>query len=165
MLPVPVERLSQNALPDAWKNGQTTPLAVSVALAAQNENRPLAWSIIRQAIDAAIASRWLELARVSGAWPCDMAGALAVSLKQPDSGGDGFSPRPPGVYYASAPLEPSAFQDLVEVLPDLIKITAGVPLKFGLSVTRGDGQEIAAATIESVNQRLEQVNAELRVLG
>jgi hypothetical protein len=171
MLPIPVDRLSQNALSNAWKDGQTTPLAMSVALAAQNENRPVPWSIMQQAIDAAIASRWLELAPGSIAWPCDMAGASAVTLKQPASGGGAaesqpgggvYVSRPPGIYHAMATLEPSAFQDLVEVLPDLIKIAAGVSLKFSLSVTLGDGQEIAAATLEKVKELLEHVSAELR---
>jgi hypothetical protein len=43
---------------------------------------------------------------------------------------------------ATATLEPSALQDLVEVLPDLLKIAAGVPLQLRLAVTLGDGQEI-----------------------
>jgi hypothetical protein len=89
---------------------------------------------MRQAIDAAMASRWLELASGSAPWPCEFGGAAAVTLRQPAAGGGvteppsgpGFAPRPPGAYHASAALDPSAFQDLVEVLPDLIKIAAGV---------------------------------------
>jgi hypothetical protein len=169
MLPLTVHQLAQDALPDAWKDGQTTALALSVALAVQN-GRPVPWSIMRQAIDAAITSRWLELAPGSGTWPCEIVGAATVTLKQPTvSGaaepvpGGGYTPRPPGVYHASAALEPSAFQDLVEVLPDLIKIAAGVPLKFNLLVTLGDGQEIPSTTIDSVNQLFEQVNEELRL--
>jgi hypothetical protein len=167
---VPVDRLSQDAIPDAWKDGTTTVLALSLALAAQNNNRPIPWSVMRQAIESAITSRWLELGPDSGAWPGDVAGAAAVSLKAPAARGagepppqGGYVPRPAGIYHASAGLEPSAFQDFAEVLPDLLKITAGVPLKFSLSVTLGDGQEIAPATVDSVNQLLEQVNAELRL--
>jgi len=36
-------------------------------------------------------------------------------------------------------------------------------LKFNLSVTLGDGQEIPSTTIDSVNQLFEQVNDELRL--
>ena len=115
-------------------------------------------------------SRWLELAPGSGIWPCEIAGAATVTLKQPATGGaaeptpkGGYVPKPAGVYHASAMLEPSAFQDLAEMLPDLLKITAGMSLKFNLSVTLSDGQELPAETIESVNQLLEQVTGELRL--
>jgi hypothetical protein len=63
----------------------------------------------------------------------------------------------------SAALDASAFQDLVEVLPDLLKISAGIPLQFHLSVTLGDGQEVSPETVGSVNQLLEQVNTDLRL--
>ena len=167
MLPIPVDRLSQNALPDAWKDGGTTALALSIALAAQNSNLSVPWSILRQAIDAAIAARWLELAPGSARWPCDIAGAAAVTLTQPAPGGAGEplpgEPPPAGVFRATATLEASAFQDLVEVLPDLIKIAAGVPLKFSLSVTLGDGQDVPLAAVNSVNRLLGEVSAELRL--
>jgi hypothetical protein len=132
--------------PEANKPIGATALALSVGLSAQS-GHPVPWSIIRRGIDDAITSRWLELAPGSGTWPCEMAGASAVTLVQPAAGGSaaeppsgGYTPRPQGAYHGSAALEPSAFQDLVEVLPDLIKIAAGVPLKFDLSVTLGDGQ-------------------------
>jgi len=166
MSPITVHQLMQDAVPDAWRDGQTTGLALTVALAAPS-GRPIPWSVMRRAIDDALTSRWLELAPGSGAWPCDMAGAAAITLKPPTGAEEpppgGYAARPQGVYHAAAALEPSAFQDLVEVLPDLIKIAAGVPLKLSLSVTLGDGQEIAPATVDSVNELLEQVNVELRL--
>jgi hypothetical protein len=82
MPPLAVHQLMQDALPEAWKEGQTTALALSVALSGQ-VGRPVPWSVMRQAIEDAIKSRWLETAPGSGAWPCDVAGASAVILKQP----------------------------------------------------------------------------------
>jgi hypothetical protein len=52
---------------------------------------------------------------------------------------------------------------LVEVLPDLLKIAAGVPLQFRLSITLGDSQEVAVATVDTVNRLLGEVNTELRL--
>jgi hypothetical protein len=124
MSPIAVHQLMQDALPNAWKDGQTTALALSVALSAQG-GRPVPWSVMRQAIEDAIKSRWLELVPGSGAWPCDVAGASAVILKQPAAVSEPppgpYTPRPQGIYHASATLEASAFQDLVEVLPDLLR--------------------------------------------
>ena len=68
-----------------------------------------------------------------------------------------------GVYTSSVELDPSNLQDLIEVLPDIIKAAAGVPLQFKLSVTLGDGQEVGSDTIESLNTLLEEVSANLRL--
>ena len=80
--PLAVQRLLQDAVPDAWKAGEATVLALSLALANQ-EGNPLPWAVLRRAVDDAIASRWLETAPGSGAWPCEVAGAAAVSLRPP----------------------------------------------------------------------------------
>ena len=169
MPPLPVDRLMQDAVPDAWKDGQTTALALSVALSAQT-GRPIPWTVLRRAIDDAIKARWLELAPGSGAWPCDMADASAIELKQPAAPGGlaepqpgGYVPKPKGVYMSSAALEPSALQDLVDVLPDIVKAAAGLPLQFQLSVTLGDGQEVGPETVESINKFLEEVSPDLRL--
>ncbi|HET6378725.1 MAG TPA: DUF499 domain-containing protein [Methylocella sp.] len=169
MPPLSVDRLMQDAVPEAWKEGQTTALALSVALAAQTSH-PIPWTVLRRAIDDAIKARWIELSIGSGPWPCDMAGALAVMLKQPSEPSGfserqpvGYAPKPMGVYVSSAALEPSALQDLVDALPDIVTAAAGVPLQFRLSVTLGDGQEIGIETVESINKLLEQIDSDLRL--
>jgi hypothetical protein len=167
MPPLTVHQLTQDGIPEAWRDDQTNVLALSVALSAQS-GHPLPWSVMRRAIADAIASRWLELAPGSSAWPCEMAGAAAVTLKRPASVAEpqppgGYVPRQQGVFRASAAVEPSAFQDLVEVLPDLIKLAAGIPLQFRLCVTLGDGQEVGNETIVAVNKLLGEVSADLRL--
>ena len=171
MGPIPVDQLSQNAVPDAWKDGETTALALSIALAAQNNDRPVPWTIMRQAIEAGITSRWLTLSAESGPWPCDVAGAAGLILKQPAAGGAAeptpreYIPRPKGVYTCSAALEASALQDLIDVLPDVIKTAAGVPLQFHLSITLGNGQEVGSEIVASINKFLENVGSALQLKG
>lgn len=166
LLPVQVCPDGPPEVSNAWKDGQTTALALSVALSTQ-AGRPIPWTVLRRAIEDAIKARWLELAPGSGAWPCDMAGASTVMLKQPAAPGGMAEPihtyRPKGVYTSSAALEPSALQDFVDVLPDVIKAAAGVPLRFQLAVTLGDGQEIGAETVESINRLLVEVSPDLRL--
>ena len=103
MAPLPVQRLLADAVPDAWNSGETTALALSVALAGQ-ERCPVPWTVLRRAIDDAIASSWLEVGPGSGAWPCDVAGAAAVTLRPPA----GFEPKSvsetSGAYTSSAAL-------------------------------------------------------------
>jgi hypothetical protein len=126
--------------------------------------------VLRRAIDDAIKARWIELAPGSGSWPCDMAGASAVILKQPSAPDHvtklppgKYVPKPKGVYTSSAVLEPSALQDLVDVLPDVVKVAAGVPLRFQLQITLGSGDSLSSSTIEEINKLLKTVNPELAV--
>jgi hypothetical protein len=161
MPPLSVDRLMQDAVPEAWKDGQTTALGLSVALSAQT-GRPVPWMVLRRAIDDAIKARWVELAPGSASWPCDMAGAPAVMLTEPPRGE--YVRKPKGVYTSSAVLEPSALQDLVDVLPDVVKVTAGVPLRFQLQITLGGGDSsLSPSTVEEINKLLKTVNPELAV--
>ena len=92
-------------------------------------------------------------------------------LKQPDAARPGEpagsineppgDPKPKGAYSSWAVIEASAFQDLIEVLPDIIKAAAGLPLEFRLNVSLGDNKEVSAETVEIINKLLEQVNPDL----
>jgi hypothetical protein len=167
MPPLSVERLAQESVPEAWKDGQTNALALSVALSA-HAGEPIPWMVLRRAIDDAIKARWVELAPESGPWPCEMVGASAVALKQPAAEGGAAQPqpsgdvsKPKGVYTCSAGLEPPALQDLVDVLPAIVKAAAGAQLRFQLHVSLGDGQPIGSETVMSINKLLEEVSSDL----
>ena len=125
---------------------------------------------MRAAIDAAVESRWLEPAPDSGPWPCDAAGAAAVTLQPPAAPGvpadlpaNDRAMETTGVYASSVALDPSHLQDLVEVLPDVVKAAAGVRLQFRLSVTVGDGGKVDADTVEALNALLREVAPDLRL--
>ncbi len=163
MEPLPVDRLMPDALPDAWKASQPTVLALSVALAGQ-EGCPIPWTVLRRAVDGAIASRWLETAPGSGEWPCEMAGAAAVTLRVPEK----FEPTSvsdqKATYGASATLAPASLQDLVDALPEIVKAAAGVPLEFRLDVKLGEsGKDVDGETVDSVNAMLKDVNPDLHL--
>jgi hypothetical protein len=75
----------------------------------------------------------------------------------------GYVSKPKGVYTSSAALQPAALQDLVDVLPDVVKAAAGVSLRFKLQISLGDGADISSAKVEEINTILESVSPELRV--
>lgn len=169
MAPLLVDQLTQDSVSEAWKDGQTTALALSVALSTKT-GQPVPWTVLRRAIDDSIKARWIELAANSGPLPCEMAAAATVTLRQPAGPGGvaepapgGYVPKPRGVYISSAVLQPSELQDLVDVLPDVVKAAVGVPLRFQLQISLGDGEEINSAKVEEVNKLLESVSPELRV--
>ena len=166
--PLPVQRLMPDAATDAWQDGEANVLALSVALAAQ-EGRSIPWTVLRRAVEDAIASRWLETTPASGAWPCDVGAAGAVSLRPPA----GFDPTsvtsvtPTGVktaagYGSSAVLDPTALQDLVDALPEIVKAAAGLPLEFRLDVTLGASvKDVETSTLASIDELLRGVSPDL----
>ena len=163
MEPLALDRLMPDALPDAWKASETTVLALFSALAVQ-EGHPFPWTVFSRAVADALASRWLETAPGSAQWPCETAGAATVTLRVPDK----FEPisvsdRKP-TYGASASLDPASLQDLVDVLPEVIKAAAGVPLEFRLDVKLGEsGKDVDAETLDSVNGLLKDVSPDLHL--
>ena len=168
MQPLSVDRLTKDIVPEAWKDGRTSALALSAALSMQ-AGAPLPWPILRRAIDDALSARWLALAPDSGSWPCEAAGATAVTLTEPegskpeiDDEGD-FTPVPKGAHTGSAILEPNELQDLVDALPDVVTAAAGIRLQFFVSITLGDGDDVPAESVTSVNEILESINARLRL--
>ena len=163
MAPLMVDQLTQNNVSEAWKDGQTTALTLLAALSTKI-SRPIPWSVLRRAIDDAIKARWIELAASSGPWPCEMAGASTVTLIQPAAVREpiigGNAPKQKGVYMSSADLQPAALQDLVDLLPDVVKAAAGVSLRFRLQVSLGDGEAISSDKLEELNRLLQSVNPE-----
>jgi hypothetical protein len=161
-----VQDLMQDSIPGAWKDGQTTALALSVALSTKT-GQPVPWTVLRRAIDDAIRARWIELAANSGPWPCEMAAASTVILRQPaptiSTSRDTAGAKPRGVYTSSAEIQPNELQDLVEILDDIVKAAVGIPLRFQLQISLGGGEDIDTAKVEAINKLLESVSSQLRV--
>jgi hypothetical protein len=166
MSPLLIDRLNEDAVPEAWNDGQTTAYALSVALSRQT-GHSIPWTVLRNAIDSAIKSRWLELVPGGPVWPCDAANASALILRRPSAPGLGKGrpgdtvPRPTGTYSSTADLEPDALQDLVEVLPDIVRGAAGLPLQFQLTVTLGDGADVRPEVVASINELLQSIKPDL----
>jgi hypothetical protein len=166
MPPISVDQLMQDAVQEAWKGGQTSAIALSAGLSSKL-GYPVPWTVLRRAIDDAIKSRWIEIDGGSGTWPCDMSGAGAIILKQPSKAGVAepqpppYAPKPKGIYFSSAQIQPEELQTLVETLPDILKAVAGVPLKFHIQISLGNGAPIGAEKVEAVNTLLRDVSSEL----
>jgi hypothetical protein len=118
-------------------------MSVGVALS-KKANRNLPWFTVREAIDAAFRARLLDRGPGSAEWPCPYSNASAVSIVVPQAGT--IPVTPPTVASdtrssSAAVLKPNQLQDLVDVLPDLIKATAGHDLVFRLALElKGKGR-------------------------
>ena len=71
-----------DVLMDAWSNGTSTALSISVALS-KKAGKPLPWAPVRDAIDGSIRTRILERTEDSGAWPTDYSNSKNVKLRRP----------------------------------------------------------------------------------
>ncbi|HAM45123.1 MAG TPA: hypothetical protein DCM67_08920 [Propionibacteriaceae bacterium] len=143
--PIPAPDILPENLPDAWKDGTTSALAIATVLS-QKAGHTLPWKTVRDVVQAALQARFLELLPDSGAWPCDFPAAQTVRLKVAEVGkrgaGAGHAERPK-VRIAEADLEVAEFQDLSDALPQLLEIKARthVPIGLRVEVSVGNGKE------------------------
>ena len=158
-------------LPDAWKDGHTTAVGVSVALS-HKSGKTLPWATVREAIDGAIRARMLEKAEDSGPWPCDLSGAQVAKFKVPSgetpppTAPPPTPPTPPiraGVCVAEAELRPNEIQDLADVVGEVVGIAVGHDLKFTLRVELGGDTPPPDDVIEKLNKTLGGISDDLRL--
>jgi hypothetical protein len=161
---IPATQLLPQNLPAAWKDGQTTALALVAALS-QQKGKSLPWGTVKQAITGAFNARFLERTTDLGVWPCDFAAAGAVAIRIPKVEGPGHKAEEPkpGVKVTSAELRPNEVQDLADSVADLTKAAAGHQLRFVVQVELG-GEKMAPDTVVAeVNKVLEKVSAKLKL--
>ncbi len=162
-LPVPkVNELTEEGLPTAWKDKKTTALALSIALATKF-GRPYPWPVLQQAIDDAIRARWIELAEDSGRWPCDSGSASVVKLTVPRDGVIASTPDRPSTPRVT--LNYTDAQELLEVLPSIVKATAGVQLRIHLQIELQADGSVDPEMVRALNKLLAQVTPDLRLPG
>lgn len=159
---IPATALLPQNLPAAWSQSVTTAAAISQALSAVHE-KPLPWSVVRSAIDAAIQSRFLERTPDSGPWPSDWTGAASIRLRVPKEAPP--PPLPPLRKYAEAELESRELQDIADGLGDVLDAGAGLNLRFVLRLELGDGVQTTAEQIARLNEILTKLCAKLRFEG
>ena len=80
--PVAAQELAAEALPGAWRDGQTNGVALTQALS-QSRRTTLPWGLVRDGIRAGVESRWLEIADGSAPVGCPYDQAGQLRLKRP----------------------------------------------------------------------------------
>jgi hypothetical protein len=156
--------LLPGTLADAWRDGKTDALSIAVALS-KKIGKALPWTTVREGLDAAFRARLLD--RVAGGtdWPCDYSRASGVSIAMPQAGAAPGPSAPPTGTRASAEvsLKPNQLQDFVDVLPEVLKATAGSEIRFRLTVEiKGKGRP-SDTTVANINKLLENVDHGLRI--
>jgi hypothetical protein len=163
-LPIPATDVLPQNLPEAWRGQETTALAISAALS-QKVGRTLPWIVVKEAVDGAIRSRYLETTLDSGPWPCELSGARTVKLRVPSGKPETpppSAPQPqPGVRVGEADLKPSEVQDLAEVIGDLKAASVGFNLKLSMRIELCGDPPPSDAAVEKLNSILRKVSKSL----
>lgn len=164
-LAAPPESLSpldllKERLPAPWET--STPTAYTLAVSLSNERGvTLPWTLVRDAIDGAIRSKYLERTSDSGPWPCDVSGSNLVKLRYPEAQPPP-PPQPPlplGARAAQAELRPNQLQDLADALGTIRTKAVGYDLKFSVRVQLGDGDaEVPGSVVAAVNEVLRGID-------
>ena len=154
--PITIQDLTEDALPSAWRDGKTSGVDLERAIS-QARGEAMPWGLLREAIQAAVDSRWLQMAEDSESLNCAWRDAGRVILEKPEQA---TTPSPtessPG---PSATLEGHEIQELAELMPDLMSASAGHGLKFQIRVLLEKAPDSVKRTVD---QLLGGINSELR---
>lgn len=154
--PVPLSPLSllPEELPGAWSEGSLNGWSLTAALS-QRFGRTLPWKTVTASLEAAFRSGLLERTPDSGPWPCDYGGAKALRMtvaRETPRSGPLVTPRS-----KSVSLRADQLQDLVDILPTLLKAAAGHDIRFELAVEISGNRTPSEATKQALNTILEGV--------
>lgn len=150
------QELVEEELPGGWNDGQTSGWALGQALS-QKRGEPVPWGLLREGIDNAVVSRWLEVTEGSTTVGAEHAGSLKLGRPK-----DAPPPEPrsePRV--ARALLEPDRLQDLAERLPELLSAAPGWGLRFRVGLVLVEDAPDEAR--EALNDVLKQVSEDLKI--
>lgn len=131
---VPVQEFTEEALPGAWKDGETNGAAIERALSHQR-GESVPWGLVRESISEAVNSRWLDV--VSGGAAGGYATAGAWRLKQPERrpSSSGAVPAPESAATPTTAMDVSQLLDLAQAAPKLLEASAGHGLCFHVGVS------------------------------
>ncbi len=168
--PLPATDILPVQLPAAWPNGEvTTGLAILEALS-QKAGKPLPWTVVRTALNAAFQTRMLERTVDSGPWPCDLAGATHVRVRLPGTTvveppvvKPPEVPKKPGVLVAEANLRPGQIQDLADQMGELTKAVVGYDFKLHLRIELAGSKPAPPELVNRLNDMLGEVSQVLRL--
>jgi hypothetical protein len=160
---IPVVDLLPDALPDAWREGEATALAIAVGLSSK-AGVTLPWAIVRTAIDAAIRTGVLEQTELSRGWPSDLPGAGSVRLRIPQRSIVSV-PLPPERTSVTGECELTAaqLQDFADQVAAIRKTAAGYDLQFLMRLVLGGSERPPDAIVAQLNEILKEINPDLRL--
>jgi len=166
--------ITVNKLPGAWSEGVASGRSIGDALSVQG-GKTLPWTLVRDAIESALRTGYLEKAANSGEWPCGLADANRALFcmpqqAQPPVRGTGSLtpvypvPQPDGRRVAESELDVAGIQNFSDVVSDLAQAAtkAGCDLKFRLRIELNNNGKLDDALVEQLNEILKEIATDLR---
>lgn len=165
--PINATELTPESLPAAWVEGESTSALTIATVLSQARGVTLPWPLIRDAIDGALRSGYLELAPGVTGWPVEAPAAKSVILRQKQrsstSAAGAVQPiRPSNSLVTEATLKPNELQDLADQIAQIQTATVGYDLRFHMRIELA-GESIPAEVIQKLNALLQEVTSHFRL--
>ena len=154
--PFSPQELVEAALPGAWKEGKTNGIALAQALS-RSRGTALPWGLVRDAIAASAASRWLRLATGSSLVNCRYEEAGSLVLERPVDESQRYTVTPAT---RGAVLDGAQIQDLADQIPQLLAASAGADLRFRVQVDLAG--ELSRENRAVLDELLVEISEDLR---
>ncbi len=154
--PIAPQDLVEATLPGAWTDGRTNGFALAQALS-QSRGTTLPWGLVRDAITASTASRWLRLTAGGSSIDCAYEAAGSLVLERPDES-ERYSVKPDS---GGAVLEVDQIQNLADLASRLLEASAGAELRFHVRVVL-DG-DLSLDDRTALDELLAEVADDLRI--
>ena len=129
---VPVQELTEEALPGAWADGETNGVAIERALSHQR-GESVPWGLVRESLSAAVNSRWLEV--VSGGAAGGYVAAGTWRLKRPKASRRPVETQQEPPSAPTTALDTTQLVELAHAAPKMLEASAGHGLRFHVGVS------------------------------
>ena len=148
---VPASSLAEDQLPGAWQEGSTNGADLTRALShVRGEAMP--WGLVRESIASGVDSRWLRTrdgdAEILHRAYRD-AGRLVLERPSQEPG-PGPAPDLATQTQPATNIEGHQIQDLADLVPDLIEVSAGYQLKFRVQVVLDDAPDDVRTKVDQL---------------
>ena len=149
---VPASSLTADELPGAWQEDGSTNGADLTRVLSHARGEAMPWGLVRESIASGVDSRWLRTrdgdAEILHRAYRD-AGRLVLERPSQEPG-PGPSPDPVTQTRPATNIEGHQIQDLADLVPDLIEVSAGYQLKFRVQVVLDDAPDDVRTKVEQL---------------
>ena len=141
-----LQDLTEDNLPGAWRDGHTTGADLERAVS-QSRGEAMPWGLIREAIQASVSGRWLEVRDGSHGLGGEWQDAANILLQKPSRID---IPPPIEPKARAATLECHDIQELADIVPELMAASAGHSLRFEVRVLLDDAPDEVRSAVDTL---------------
>ena len=168
--PVAVTDLMEASIPDAWRDGKASALAIVTVIVCPTVESRCRGPLVRTCNRTrGFKQGGLNLPQTALAWPCDFGNAQTVIVQaantqpSPRSRQSSDVQKRLGTVIAEATLEANGVQDLADQIPEITMASVGLQLKFNVQIELSGDNPPDPSVLEAINSLLAEVSEDLKL--